>query len=294
MHIPVLLKEVIEYLDLRNGDIIVDATFGDGGHSREILKKILPRGKIIAIDFDQKAIDRGKILFKEFEKNIIFVRANFKEIENILAKLKIKKVNGILADLGFSSSQIENPEYGFAFLKESKLDARLSSDFKISAKEVINQFSQRELEVIFRKYGEERFSRRIAEEIIKARSKKEIETTTELGEIVKKAIPRKFWPKKIHPATRVFQALRIYVNQELENLEEFLQKAPLLLKENGKLIIISYHSGEDRLVKNYFKKFAQTGNFEILTKKPIRPNQEEINHNPRSRSAKMRVLKNKK
>lgn len=290
MHTPVLQKEVIEYLNLKNGDIIVDATFGDGGHSQEILKRILPKGKLIAIDFDPLAIKKGENRFAKFRENVVFVKENFKKIDSILKELKIEKVNGILADLGFSLSQVKNENYGFSFSKNTKLDMRLSDEFSLDASKVVNFFTENELTLIFRKYGDEKFARRIAKKIVDFRAKEKIETTLQLAEIVKRAIPRKYWPKKIHPATRIFQALRIYVNQELENLEEFLQKAPFLLKENGRLIIISYHSGEDRIVKNYFKKYKNTGNFEILTKKPIKPSNEEIFSNPQSRSAKMRIL----
>lgn len=291
MHIPVLLNESIKYLSPKKRNVIVDATFGEGGHSQKILKKILPSGKLVAIDIDEEAIKKGKKKFKRYSKNIVFVNENFKNIKKILENLKIKQVDGILLDLGFSLRQVEEKKYGLSFQKEMPLDMRLSSSIILTAKMIVNKWPQKDLIKIFKEYGEERFSQKIAQRIVEERKRKEIETTFELSEIVKKAISRRFWPKKIHPATKVFQALRIAVNEEFKNLKIFLENFPSILKENGRLVIISYHSGEDRLVKNIFKELKRKKEIEILTKKPIRPKKEEITKNPRARSAKMRVCK---
>jgi 16S rRNA (cytosine1402-N4)-methyltransferase len=299
LHKPVLLKETIELLNLKEGSIVVDATLGGGGHSREILK-IIKEGKLIAIDADKSAIDNFK---KEADGRVILVNDNFSNLENILVDLEIKKVDAILADLGWSSDQLEGK--GMSFQKDEELDMRLSQSQGLTAKKIVNEYSAEDLEKIIEEYGEERWVKRIARKISEARKIKAIETTKELAEIIEKAIPRKFWPKGISPATRTFQALRIEVNQELENLEKFIPEAIEKLAPRGRLAIISFHSLEDRIVKNIYRTNARgrvridelTGQkiqeeapeIKIITKKPIMSGEVETVNNPRARSAKLRV-----
>jgi 16S rRNA (cytosine1402-N4)-methyltransferase len=301
IHKPVLLGEAIDLLQLKSGMIVVDATLGGGGHSREILKTI-KNGKLIAIDADVKAIENFKKEASE-DKRIILVNDNFANLENILKSLKIEKVNSILADLGWSSDQLEGK--GMSFQKDEELDMRLDRNQKITAKDIVNEYSENELGRVIKEYGEERFWKKITRKIVEYRINKKIETTRELAEIIEKSVPGKFRHLKIHPATRVFQALRIETNQELENLEKFIPAAIKALEKEGRLAIISFHSLEDRIVKKIFRENARgriltdeiTGRpsvetaptIKLITKKPIIAGQEEISDNPRARSAKLRV-----
>lgn len=308
IHKPVLLKESLEGLNLKKGAVVVDATLGGGGHSREILKIIGKEGMLIGIDADSEAIERFQI-----SDNILLVNDNFSNLENILKELKIDKVDAILADLGFSSDQMENAERGFSFQKDAELDMRFSLRIANShectketptAKEIVNNYSEEELTRILKEYGEERFAKSIARKICEIRKSKEIRTTTELAEIIVSATPKKYKFGKIHPATRTFQALRIEVNQELENLKKFAPAAIAALNSGGRLAIISFHSLEDRIVKNIFRENARgcicPANFpicrcehealvKVVSKKPIVPSAEEVESNPRSRSAKLRI-----
>lgn len=309
-HIPVLLKEVIEVLSPRLGDFFVDGTIGSGGHSREILKKIGPKGKLLGVDWDKEAIARCKSLMGK-RKNVILIKGNYAELPKILREKKLDKANGLLLDLGFSSEHLGSGR-GFSFLRNEPLDMRYQlrevrppeidnqylggrTSSVLTAAKVINTFGEMELADVFWKYGEERFSRKIAKKIIEERKKKPVKTTFELVEIIKKAIPFRHchghrYGRQIHPATRVFQALRIYVNDELGNLEKLLKNLAKILAPAGRAVIISYHSLEDRLVKNYFRELKNQGKALIITKKPIRPTLEEIKENPRSRSAKLRAI----
>jgi 16S rRNA (cytosine1402-N4)-methyltransferase len=298
VHKPVLLEEVIENLNLKEDSIVVDATFGGGGHSKEILKRI-KKGKLIGIDADEKAIEESDL---KNDERVILVNDNFESFENILEDLKIEKVDAILADLGWSSDQLIGK--GMSFQQDEELDMRLSKEQEISAKTIVNEYEQKELEKIIRVYGEERFSKKIAERIVEYREEKEIEMTKELAEIIKKAIPEKFRHAKINLATKTFQALRIEVNQELTNLERFIPQAIEKLNPKGRLAIISFHSLEDRIVKNIFRENARgcicPPNFPqcvcenkpkvlVITKKPIVSEDVEIEENSRARSAKLRV-----
>ncbi|TRZ65051.1 MAG: 16S rRNA (cytosine(1402)-N(4))-methyltransferase RsmH [Spirochaetia bacterium] len=286
-HIPVLLKEVIEILNPKPGEFFIDGTFGAGGHSTAILKKIGLNGKLLGIDWDKKVIANFKLQIANY-KNLILVQGNYADIPEILNERKLHRADGLIIDLGLSSDQLESSGRGFSFLKDEILDMRFDSESgALSAAEIINSLSEKELADIFWKYGEEGNSRRIAKEIVEKRRKNRIKTTFELAEIVENAVSRR---GKIHPATKVFQALRIYVNDELENLERLLKNLGIILKPQGRAAIISFHSLEDRLVKNYFRDMAKSGRAEILTKKPIVPSQEEIKNNQRSRSAKLRAL----
>ena len=288
MHIPVLLKETIEFLNPQPGKFIIDATIGGGGHAAEILKKIGDSGMLLGIDWDKEAIADCQSRFADY-KNVILVNGNYADLPEILKQKELPKVDGIAVDLGFSSRQLEKSGRGFSFLKDEKLDMRYQQETEnLTAAEVINQYSEKELADIFWKYGEERNSRKIAKKIIEERKNKRILTTFDLIEIIRKAVPKNYEQGRINPSTKVFQALRIYVNDELGNLEKILKNMSKILK--GRAVIISFHSLEDRLVKNYFRNLSKENGAEILTKKPIRPSEEEIRGNPRSRSAKLRAI----
>ena len=313
-HIPVLLKESIEILDPKPGEFFIDGTIGNGGHAVKIFEIILPDGKLLGVDLDENnlKIAESKILTEiknqksKIKNKLILVQGNYADLPEILKSLKAEKLkslkaDGLIIDLGFSSNQIEASGRGFSFMKDEILDMRYdtfgelriqNSELRnLTAAEVVNSFREKDLADIFWEYGEERFSRQIADKIIEERKKKRILTTFELVEIIKKAIPKSYEKGRIHPATRIFQALRIYVNNELGNLEIVLKNLDKILKPKGRAVIISFHSLEDRMVKNYFRQMAKEGKAEILTKKPIISSAEEIKNNPRSRSAKMRAIK---
>jgi 16S rRNA (cytosine1402-N4)-methyltransferase len=305
IHKPVLLQEVIAGLNLKKGSVVVDATLGGGSHSRAILKKIGKQGKLIAIDWDAKAIGNfQKSLLVGQSKIVSLIQDNFARLNNILGGLQIKKVTAILADLGFSSDQLEDQSQGLSFQKDGPLDMRLNSKGELLAWEIVNQYPLKDLEKIIREWGEERFAGRIARKIVETRKKKRISSTRELVTLITAAVPRERHFQKINPATKTFQALRIEVNQELENLKSFIPQAMANLAPGGRLAIISFHSLEDRIVKNIFRENARgcicpksfpkcvcsrEMKIRIITKKPIVPSDEEIRNNPRSRSAKLRV-----
>lgn len=291
MHFPVLTKEILEYLNPKPGENFIDCTIDGGGHAREILKKISPDGKLLGIDLDKKMIAALEAKIKnEKLNNLIVAEGNFKNLKKIMEEKNFSRVSGILIDLGWSSIQIEESGRGFSFLKNEPLDMRYSNS-GMTAAEAVNRLDEKELADIFWQYGEERFSRRIAKKIVEARKRKRILTTFDLIEAVKTSVPRSYERGRLHPATRVFQALRIYVNQELENLKEVLPQAVEILAPEGRLAVISFHSLEDRIVKNFFREAKKEGKSEILTKKPVVPSDEEIKSNPRSRSAKLRVVR---
>ncbi|MFA6159586.1 MAG: 16S rRNA (cytosine(1402)-N(4))-methyltransferase RsmH [Parcubacteria group bacterium] len=251
VHKSVLLRETIESLNLKSESIVVDATFGGGGHSKEILK-IIENGKLIGIDADEKAIEESDL---KNDERVILVNDNFENLENILERIGIRKVDAILADLGWSSDQLVGK--GMSFQEDEQLDMRLSENQEISAKTVVNEYEQRDLERIIRENGEEKFWKIIAKRIVEYRKEKKIETTQELAGIVKNAIPEKFRHSKLNLATKTFQALRIEVNQELANLEKFIPQAIERLNLGGRLAIISFHSLEDRIVKNILRENAR-------------------------------------
>lgn len=293
IHIPVLLKEVIEYLNPKSRDNFIDCTINGGGHSLAILEKIAPDGKILGIDLDSGAIENLELRIEngEFKKRLILVNDNFVNLENIVKENNFGSVAGILVDLGMSSNQIEESGRGFSFMRDEFLDMRLGPGKNdLTAAEIINRWREADLAGIFYEYGEERFSRRIAEKIIEERRKNKIETTFQLIEIIKKAVPVRFHHSRIHFATRVFQALRIAVNGELDNLKNVLPQMLDILKSGGRGAVISFHSLEDRIAKNFIRDEFKKGDIKILTKKPVVASQEEINENPRARSAKLRVF----
>ncbi len=268
MHIPVLQKEVIEYLDPQLNESFIDCTINGGGHARAILERIKPRGKVLGIEWDEEICKKLKL------GNLIVINDSYVNLKNIAKDFS--PVNGILFDLGMSSWHLEESGRGFSFLKNEPLDMRYSLSNELTAEKIVNNYSLKEIEKIIKEYGEERFAKRIAKAIVENRP---IKTTFQLRDIIK--IPR----GKVHPATRTFQALRIAVNNELENLEKALPQAEELLAPGGRLVVISFHSLEDRIVKNFFKN----SNLNILTKKPIKCSEQELKINPRSRSAKLRA-----
>jgi len=296
-HIPVLSKEVIEILNPKPKEFIIDGTIGNGGHSVEILKKIGPKGKLLGVDWDKGAIERLnrdlKLQIYPNAANVILVNDNYANLPEILKEKKLEKADGLLLDLGFSSDQLETSGRGFSFLKDEPLDMRYCTSqiiTDINAATILNSYSEKQLAKNFFQYGEERFSKRIAKKIIEERKKEPLKTTFDLVKIIKKAVPKNYEKGRIHPATRIFQALRIYVNNELGNLSKILSKLEDILKPKGRAVIISYHSLEDRIVKQQFKLLEKEGKAKILTKKPIRASEEEIRQNPRSRSAKLRAI----
>ncbi|MDD5772877.1 MAG: 16S rRNA (cytosine(1402)-N(4))-methyltransferase RsmH [bacterium] len=286
-HAPVMLEEVLKHLGCFDENVYVDGTLGGGGHAKAILEKILPRGRLVGIDCDKDGILASEGSLKNFRENLIIVKNNFRNIRKIWEELQLPLVNGILLDLGVSSYQLKEGERGFSFNQDYPLDMRLDRDQGITAEYLVNHLSYDELAKIIFEYGEERFSRRIAKAIIFERSKRPIKTTGELAEIVKTAVAGR---GRIHPATRTFQALRIAVNDELKALEEGLSGALEILAVKGRIVVLSYHSLEDRIVKNVFRNKAKEGGFVLITKKPMVPSFKETRENPSSRSAKMRVI----
>ncbi len=292
-HQPVLLKEVIEALKVKKDGRYLDGTVGGGGDAQAILKL---NGKILGIDYDPEALTSAReylttacpFPIESRGPNAAWrlVRGNFKDLAKIAEVNDFVPVDGVLLDLGVSLYQLKTPKRGFSFNLEGPLDMRMDPDLKVTAADLVNGLNKNELEKLFWKLGQERSSRRLAEAIVKARRLKPISTCQQLVEIILKVKPRR---GKIHPATQVFQALRMAVNDELNNLKEALLGALAILKSEGRMAVISFHSGEDRIVKYFFKEKAEEGKLKIITKKPIKPSWEEIKGNPRSRSAKLRV-----
>ena len=277
-----MVDEIISYLAPEKLKTYVDCTFGQGGYSKKILENT--NCNIIAIDRDKDALEHAKLLKKKYPKNFIFCVNNFSRLDQVLKKNDIKKIDGLIFDLGISNTQLNNPSRGFSFSNNGPLDMRMDiENLDLTAQKIINEFDQHNLSDIFYYYGEEKNSRQIARKIIEFRKKKEISTTFELVELIKKV--NSF--KKKHPATRVFQALRIFINDELNELDITLKKSLLFLKKNGKIITVAFHSLEDKVIKNFFSR--NKGLLKILTKKPVTPNEKEVKINPRSRSARMRV-----
>jgi 16S rRNA (cytosine1402-N4)-methyltransferase len=304
-HQTVLKEEVLNILRPQPGMIYLDGTLGSGGHAQAILNASSPTGRLIGVDWDEEALETAKFRLEEFGRRVIFFRDNFKNVGRILKGLSVASLDGVLLDLGISSEQLEKADRGFAFLSEGKLDMRMDRRRKRSAYHLVNELPAPELERILWQYGEERWTKKIVRAIRHRRTGGHpITTTKELAEIVASAIPRAHHPKRVHPATKCFQALRIAVNDELGNLETFLQEIVKFLKPGAKIVVISFHSLEDRIVKRYFKSWAEGCTcppqlprcvcgrkkmLKILTRSPIIPSPEEIRENPRSRSAKLRA-----
>lgn len=289
-HIPVMCREAVEYLKLRPGLTIVDATIGTAGHAMKILEKITPGGRLIGIDRDEDSLLIAGERLKEFNQNVDLVHGDFRSIDKILLGLNLKKIDGILFDLGASSYQLDSQERGFSFRYNAPLDMRMDKTSYILAYDLVNNLTEKEISDILWMFGEERWHNRIARHLVRERSHSPVATTGQLRDIVLRAIGRPFSQgQRIHPATRTFQALRIAVNRELEALEEALRAVPELLKKNGRVCVISFHSLEDRIVKHNFKENSLKGIYRIITKKPLEAKRDETAQNPRSRSAKMRA-----
>ncbi|MGL4483668.1 MAG: 16S rRNA (cytosine(1402)-N(4))-methyltransferase RsmH [Anaerovoracaceae bacterium] len=303
-HKPVLLDECIENLKIKENGVYVDGTVGGAGHSSEICKRLSSKGTLIAIDRDDEAIEASKNALSEYKCKKIFVQRNYADIKEIILELGIKQIDGVLLDLGVSSFQLDSDLRGFTYMRTAALDMRMNCQDLLTAKEVINTYSQKDLTAIIRNYGEENWASRISQFIVNERKQKEIETTTELVEIVKKAIPAAARRDGPHPAKRTFQAIRIEVNDELGKLKEAISAYCNVIRKEGRVCVISFHSLEDRIVKDVFNEKAnpctcpngipicvcgKEPQIKKITKKPIIPRSEEIEENPRSRSAKLRV-----
>lgn len=289
VHQPVMLKEAISFLNLKPGNIVLDATLGGGGHARQILKKISPNGKLIGLDADEAALKLAADALKDYHGSFILINENFRNLDRALSKENIKSLDAALFDIGISSYQLEDGSRGFSMKSDARLDMRMDRALKISAYDIVNRLKEKDLSDIIEKFGEERLHNRIARHIAQARSGKPIETTGELAEIIRKAVGFRYKNSRIDPATRTFQALRIVVNDELAALEEGIKKAVPWLSPAARIAVISFHSLEDRIVKNLFRGYAALGVLKIITKKPMRPAQEEVISNPRSRSGRLRI-----
>lgn len=290
-HVPVMLHEVIDYLKLAPGQVIVDATMGTGGHSLEILKKITPGGRLIGIDRDEDSLAICRQRLSEFEGSCVFVHANFSDLDQVLEKLGIKNIDGIVFDLGISTYQLKDAQRGFSFQEEGPLDMRLDKASYISAYDLVNNLNEDELSNMLWNFGQERWHNRIARLLIEERSLRPIATTKQLATLVMRAIPHRYRRSyyRIHPATRTFQAVRIAVNRELEILESAVKKAVAILNKQARICVISFHSLEDRVVKHTFRALDTDGVIDIITAKPLTPTLGEIDRNPSSRSSKLRV-----
>jgi len=301
-HIPVLLQEVIRELSPLKNQNFVDATVGLGGHTRALLEKTGPKGIVVGIDQDREALETTEAKLKTFGKRFRPFQGNFSEIDKATTGIVIN--GGILADLGVSSIQLDIADRGFSFKNQSTLDMRMDQSQPLTAEDVVNKYPESVLREIIKHNSDERFASKIAKEICQARLVKQIKTTSQLARIVEASIPKRFWPKNIHPATRTFQAIRMEVNQELQRLEEFLPKAIEIMFPGSRIAIITFHSREDYIVANYFKKEAapcqcppdfpkcvcgQKAKLKIINRKVIQATQAEIDYNPRSRSARLRV-----
>ena len=290
-HTSVLLEEVLATLDPRPGDRIVDGTLGFGGHAERILEKLGPKGRLIGFDRDPEALERSRKKLISFGDRTVLIQERFSRIREALQDMGEPPVQGVLLDLGVSSFQLDEPRRGFSFREEGPLDMRMDPAEPLTAARLVNEAPKEKLMQILWTYGEERFARRIVEAIEAARDRRPFETTSELASTIERAVPGKYRHGRIHPATRTFQALRIAVNSEMKELETFLSTAPDFLASGGRIVIISFHSLEDRQVKNAFRRFKTEGRGDILTKKPMTASEGEMAGNPRARSAKLRAFR---
>ena len=303
-HRPVLLEECIQGLNIRPEGVYLDGTLGRAGHSREIARRLRGSGRLICVDRDQAALEAARERLGEWMDRVTLVHSNFDQVDKILDELELPGVDGMLFDLGVSSPQLDDGSRGFSYLADAPLDMRMDRSEGLTAAQVVNTWSQEELRRILFQYGEERFAPQIAGAIVRRREEKPIETTLELVDIIKGAMPAKALREKQHPAKRSFQAIRIAVNDELSSVERMLRRAVPRLNQGGRLAVITFHSLEDRIVKTVLADFARgcicppdfpvcvcgrTPDVRLVNKKPILPSQEEIQNNPRARSAKLRV-----
>ena len=306
-HRPVLLEETIESLKIRPDGIYVDGTLGGAGHASQVCKRLSEKGRFVGIDQDDCALQAAGERLKEFGKNVRIdcVKSNYCQMKSVLENLGIDKVYGILLDIGVSSYQLDNAERGFTYREDAPLDMRMDQSSSFSAKDVVNQYDEMQLYRVIRDYGEEKFAKNIAKHIVAARQEKEIETTGELIEIIKASIPAKVRATGGHPAKRTFQAIRIEVNRELEVLQDSIDEMIDLLNDGGRLCIITFHSLEDRIVKNKFREnedpcicpknfpvcvCGRKSRGKVITRKPIVPSEQEVQENKRSKSSKLRVF----
>lgn len=308
-HIPIMLEQVIEGLDIKPDGIYVDGTLGGGGHSYEIAKRLVSGGRLIGIDQDEAAINAAGARLSGFNDRVTIVRSNYAQMVSVLHSLDINRVDGILLDLGVSSHQLDNAERGFSYMEDAPLDMRMDRRQEKTAWDIVNYYSQAELTRIIRDYGEDKFAAKIAAKIIGFRENKPIETTGELAEIIKLAIPIKYRLTGGHPAKRTFQAIRIELNRELEVLEESIEGMIDILSDGGRMAVITFHSLEDRIVKAAFKKAEspctcpsdfpicvcgkKTKGF-VASRKPLIPSDEEMERNPRAKSSKLRIFVRKR
>lgn len=290
VHKSVLLQETIEGLNLKQGSVVLDATFGGGGHTLEVCKNY--KGvEVVALDQDKSTWERAKDKFKGFK--VSFYNENFRNLDKALKKEGVTEVDGIIFDLGLSSDQLEVSLRGFSFMKDEPLMMTMKENpgrEDLTAKDIVNSWSEENLAKILRGYGEENFAGRIARAIVEAREEKEIESTFQLVEIIRSVVPAFYRKGKTHFATKTFQAIRMAVNDELRALQEGLEKGVVALKSGGRMSVISFHSGEDRVVKNIFKNLAKEGKIKLINKKPIVPGKVELKENKRARSAKLRII----
>lgn len=291
-HEAVLLDEVVELLAPAEGKIIVDCTVGRGGHSLELAKRLDKSGTLVGLDVDPANLEFAQERLKDAPAKVRLFHANFAQLLEVLGEVEASGVDGILADLGVSTNQLFDEKYGLSFSSAMPLDMRLDSRIKRTAADVINTMKEKDLADLLFNLAQEHYSRQVARKIVEARKISPISTTERLADIVRSAIPRRGGaPTKIDPATRTFLALRMHVNQELENLSALLEAGPGFLKPGGTMVVISFQSMEDRLVKQAFRSAEQTGQYELLTKKPVTPAEDELAQNPRSRSAKLRAIR---
>ncbi|MBI2577345.1 MAG: 16S rRNA (cytosine(1402)-N(4))-methyltransferase RsmH [Candidatus Wildermuthbacteria bacterium] len=288
IHQPVLLKEVLECLSPQPNENFIDCTLGEAGHTLALLERTNPHGKVLGLELNEQTLEKTKARLKasQYADRVAIAEGNFADLQEIAKGLKFAPVHGILLDLGFSSLELEQSERGFSFRQNEPLDMRFSAKTPETAADIVNTKTPEEIEQILKECGEERFARQIARAIANERNRKRIETTFQLVEIIGKAVPAWYKRQRLHFATRTFQALRIAVNSELENLSKVLAQAIEILEPNGRIAIISFHSLEDRIIKQFFRSSA---NLEVITKKPVSPSKTEIQMNPRSRSAKLRA-----
>ncbi|MEK7562622.1 MAG: 16S rRNA (cytosine(1402)-N(4))-methyltransferase RsmH [Patescibacteria group bacterium] len=290
IHVPVLKKEVLEYLDPKSNENFVDCTVGEGGHTEIILEKTGPAGKVLGIDLDPQQVENCKLNLARFGDRAVIQNDSYINLKEITERKNFGLVNGILLDLGMSSAQLEGTDKGFSFQVDQGIDMRYNDNTGyFTAEKIVNEYPYEKLEEILREYGEEKFSKKIAKNIVEQRKQGRIKTTFELIEIIKDATHSAYWRGKIHYATRTFQALRIAVNDELHNLEKVLPQAISILAPKGKIVIISFHSLEDRIVKNFLRQAEKNKTIKILTKKPVIASLDEKKINARARSAKLRA-----
>ncbi len=303
-HIPVLLDETLEYLDPKPGGVYIDGTLGGAGHSKEIVKRIIPEGRLLGIDQDSNAINTAKERLEAYNENVIIVRDNFRNIKRIAGENGFTEVDGIMLDIGVSSHQLDEEERGFSYMHDGPLDMRMDTSRELDASDIVNNASEREITRILRDYGEEKWAVRIAKFIIEDRKNGRIDTTYKLVDIIKRAIPAAARREGGHPAKRTFQALRIAVNEELEVLEKAVKDAAEILKPGGRLVVITFHSLEDRIVKTIFNNLERPCTcppqlpvcvcgkeplLKVITRKPVTAGEEELKVNTRSKSAKLRA-----